>query len=94
MLIKLYNAPAAKISIIPPGVDTSSFRPLDRRAARAALGLDEPQKMILAVGRITKIKGLPLLIRAGSSLDTVTDAKIHVVGGDTTKDSAANSASR
>ena len=87
MLIKLYNAPADKISIIPPGVDTSSFRPLDRRAARAALGLDEPQKMILAVGRITKIKGLPLLIRAGSSLDTVADAKIHVVGGDTTKDS-------
>jgi phosphatidylinositol alpha-1,6-mannosyltransferase len=54
-------------TIIPPGVDTERFRPVDsaaRRSVRARLGLDEDAPLVLSVSRLVPRKGMDTLIRA------------------------------
>jgi D-inositol-3-phosphate glycosyltransferase len=62
-MIKHYGASGGSISIIPPGVDLDLFRPLRRAPARATLGLDD-RPVILFVGRIQRLKGIDMLLRA------------------------------
>ncbi len=57
VLIKL-GCPDHKISVIGAGVDTSVFRPLDRKKARNLLGLPADKQIILYVGRLHKMKGV------------------------------------
>ena len=49
------GAPAAKITVLRNGVDLSLFRPLDRDAARAALGVAGPT--LVSVGALIARKG-------------------------------------
>jgi D-inositol-3-phosphate glycosyltransferase len=60
----LYQAPSRKISIIPPGVDTSQFYPIPPDEAKAAVDLPASDRLILFVGRIEPLKGLETLIRS------------------------------
>src|SRR5512133_3404828 len=60
----LYNADRRKISIVPPGVDTSRFYPIPGDEARAALEIPEDDRMLLYVGRIEPLKGVDILIEA------------------------------
>ncbi len=53
--------------VIPPGVDTERFRPLDRHerlAARTDFGLGEDDLVISTVNRLVPRKGMDVLIRA------------------------------
>src|SRR5262245_30947267 len=70
----------APISVIPGGVDLDQFSPRPRLEARAALGLDPDHKLLLFVGRIQRLKGLEILIRAFAQLGEL-DARVLVVGG-------------
>jgi D-inositol-3-phosphate glycosyltransferase len=67
-MAELYGADPKKISIVPPGVDLTLFRPLPCEEARASIGLPPDTHMILFVGRIQAIKGIDLLIRAMAEL--------------------------
>ena len=58
------GVPAEKVCTIPPGVDLDLFRPSPRDAARAELGLDPMQRIVLFVGRIDPIKGIDTLVAA------------------------------
>ncbi|TLN24719.1 glycosyltransferase family 1 protein, partial [bacterium] len=60
----LYRADKSKITVIPPGVDTSHFYPIPPDEARAAIGIQPHERMILFVGRIEPLKGIETLIRA------------------------------
>ena len=60
----LYQADERKITVIPPGVDTSRFYPIPPDEARAAIGLPAEGCLILFVGRIEPLKGVETLIRA------------------------------
>ncbi len=62
-MIELYDAPPEKIIVIPPGVDTSLFRPVPSARAREWIGSYD-DKMVLFVGRIDPIKGLDTWFRA------------------------------
>ncbi len=80
----LYKCNKRKISIIPPGVDTSHFYPIPMDEAREYIGADAEKKLVLFVGRIEPLKGLETLIRAiachrTASLGQVT---LAVIGGD------------
>ena len=68
------------IDVIPGGVDLDRFSPVPRARARATLGLNPDQKVVLFVGRIQRLKGLEVLVRAFARLGDL-DARLLVVGG-------------
>ena len=80
MLTDLYRAQRSGISVIPCGVDVDHFRPIDRAEARAHVGLDADEPLILFVGRIEPLKGIDVLIQAASHLEG--PFRVLVVGGD------------
>lgn len=58
-------------AVIPPGVDTDRFTPLDepaRRAARKDLGLDPDARLVVSVSRLVPRKGMDTLVRAAARL--------------------------
>lgn len=81
----LYNTPEQKIHIIPPGVNTSLFKPMDKQIAKKKIHAPLEGKMLLFVGRIEPLKGLDMLMYALKVLKT-KDPNLHVclwiVGGD------------
>lgn len=77
-LVSLHQADPARIDVAHPGVDLAVFRPGDRRAARAALGLPADEQMVAFVGRIQPLKGPEILLQAAAELPGV---RIVVVGG-------------
>jgi D-inositol-3-phosphate glycosyltransferase len=70
----------APIVVIPGGVDLARFSPQPREAARSALGLEPKSKVLLFVGRIQRLKGLEVLLRAFALLHDI-DAQLVIVGG-------------
>lgn len=73
-----------KIEIIPNGVDLSELDNLPERGEfRRKYGLGSEQKIILYLGRIHKIKGLDLLVKAFADLPKpLNDIKLVIVGPD------------
>ena len=71
---------SARAGVIPNGVDTDHFRPIDRAAARQALELDD-RPTALCVGRLAAEKGQDILLTAWPLvLDRVPDAQLLLVG--------------
>ncbi|MBT3389469.1 MAG: glycosyltransferase [Chloroflexi bacterium] len=60
----LYQADAERISVIPPGVDTSHFYPIPPDEAKEFIGVPVDDRMLLFVGRIEPLKGIDTLIQA------------------------------
>jgi len=60
----LYQSSADKVVVIPPGVDIELFKPMDRRVAKAHLGIDPNEHIILFCGRIEPLKGIDNLLYA------------------------------
>ena len=80
----LYKANKRKITIIPPGVDTSHFYPIPMDEARQYLGVDPDNKLVLFVGRIEPLKGLDTLVKAISWRRTFKPGQVTlaIIGGD------------
>jgi glycosyltransferase involved in cell wall biosynthesis len=71
----------SRIDLVPNGVDRESFRPRDRGAARAALGLDQSRPLVLYVGHVTEQKGTFDLVRAfAAGAERLRRAQLVVVG--------------
>jgi D-inositol-3-phosphate glycosyltransferase len=75
----LYGADPARIEVVPPGVEHAFFSPGDQAGARKALGIGN-HPVLLFVGRIQPLKGLPVAIGALAELHR-PDAELVVVGG-------------
>ncbi len=86
-MVEYYGAPASKMTVVPGGVDTASFHHLPMDVARTILDLG-PGRLVLFVGRIQKLKGIDLLLRAFAQLSNGwTDGmkpRLMVVGGQNT----------
>ncbi|CRK60232.1 Glycosyltransferase MshA involved in mycothiol biosynthesis [Alloactinosynnema sp. L-07] len=67
-LVSLYDADPERVDIIAPGVDLDRFRPGDRLAARAWLGLRPDAVVFAFVGRIQPLKAPDVLLRAAAEL--------------------------
>jgi glycosyltransferase involved in cell wall biosynthesis len=65
--------PPGRVEVVPNGVDTQRFQPMDRAAARRRLGLvreeaDLQRPMVGIVGRLCRQKGQDLFLRAAAQL--------------------------
>jgi len=82
------GVPASHIRVIPNGVDTARFRPIDRDEARRRLGLPPDRTVLLSVGGLNEGKGHHRVI---STLPRVLahrpDLLYVIVGGDRPSDS-------
>jgi starch synthase len=58
----------ARVEVVYNGIDLDEWRPNDDHAAVRALGVDPERPSIVFVGRITRQKGLPYLLRAARRL--------------------------
>lgn len=67
-LVDLYGAPAHRVEVVHPGVDLEVFRPRDRAAARAQLGLPADAVVLMFAGRIQPLKAPDVLLRAAAEL--------------------------
>ncbi len=92
-LTQYYGARVAHIRIVPPGVDTSKFHPIEQSYAKAVIGIPQNHRMVLFAGRIEPLKGIDTLFRAmavlrqrlgnGSSHALSSeDVCVAVIGGD------------
>lgn len=61
---KLYPQHQHKICIIPTGVNTEIFYPMNKLVAKKAIGFDESSKLIIYVGRIEPPKKIDIIINA------------------------------
>jgi phosphatidylinositol alpha-1,6-mannosyltransferase len=71
-------------TIVPPGVDTERFRPLDeaeRKAARAELGLPADAQLVVSVSRLVPRKGMDVLIDAAARLRPTPPALVVAIAG-------------
>lgn len=62
-LVSGYHANPDRVFVVPPGVDLSTFRPLDRDDARYTIGIGD-ERLLLFVGRLERLKGAEIAIRA------------------------------
>ncbi|MGB8644286.1 MAG: glycosyltransferase [Anaerolineae bacterium] len=94
-MIALYDAPADRIAVIPPGVDTELFHSVPRLRAKEWIG-SYNQKTVLFVGRIDPVKGLDNWFRAMRRVvEIAPDLRnrmcICLIGGDVDDDIDPNS---
>jgi D-inositol-3-phosphate glycosyltransferase len=95
-LIGDYGATADKVTLIPSAVDPNLFSPRSRGAARRRIGLDTAGTVIAYVGRMLPRKDVRNIVRALAILRTCArarndarlDARLVVVGGETTEPDA------
>lgn len=58
----------ARVRVIHNGIDVERWRPVENRAFLESIGMDPDRPSIVFVGRITRQKGLPYLLRAAQLL--------------------------
>lgn len=54
-LVEHYDADPARIQIVPCGFNADEFRPVERRAAREALGWQQDEFIVLQLGRLVQL---------------------------------------
>jgi alpha-maltose-1-phosphate synthase len=57
-----------KVRVVHNGIDADGWTPTDERDALQGLGIDPARRSVVFVGRITRQKGLPHLLRAAARL--------------------------
>jgi len=82
-LIDAYGADPGRVFVVPPGVDLSVFQPIDRDEARRKIGYG-PGRLLLFVGRLERLKGVEVAIRALALLRDRSheDVRLLVLGED------------
>ena len=81
---RVAGARTPPITVIPPGVDTERFRPLDeheRAAARARVGLPLDATLVVGLSRLVPRKGFDVLIDAAARLAPNHPELVVAIGG-------------
>ncbi len=81
-LRRAYGAGAGRIAVVAPGVDLDAFQPVPRFTARRWIGL-EGRRPVLFAGRLERLKGAEVALRAFAQVaSTHPDVVLVVLGGD------------
>jgi len=86
-LVNILGADPDKISVIPCGVDTNIFFPLDKNKNRKELDISVNSKIILFIGQLTHRKGVDLLQKCANR---IPEATFILIGGGTFNSHSAN----
>lgn len=83
----LYRADTNRITVVPPGVDTTRFYPIPKDEAVGFIGTPAKQCMLLYVGRIEPLKGIDTLIEAMAIMkqkgfSDIFPICLAIIGGD------------
>ena len=73
----------ARVHVIHNGIDAGEYHPDPGTDALSALGVDPDRRLVAYVGRITRQKGLPHLLRAAPSLDRSAELVLFASAPDT-----------
>jgi len=78
------GVPEEKIAIIPNGIDLSEYGNLPPKGSfKKNFNIDDDEKIVLYLGRIHRIKGVDILLKAFSRIaKTLKDVKLAIVGSD------------
>ncbi len=68
---------AARLQVVHNGIDTDEYRPTSDRTVLEEHDIDLDRPLVIFVGRITRQKGLPYLLRAAHRFDS--DAQLLVL---------------
>jgi len=68
-----------RIRVIRNGIDTSEYRPDPNTDVLDHYGIDQSRPYVIFVGRITRQKGVPVLLRAASGL--IPEAQLVLLAG-------------
>ena len=71
--------PAERIRVIRNGIDTAEYRPDPNTEVLERYGIDLARPYVIFVGRITRQKGVPVLLRAASGL--IPEAQLVLLAG-------------
>jgi glycosyltransferase involved in cell wall biosynthesis len=69
----------SRVVVIPNGIDAARFVPMDREAACAQLEIDATNPIVGCVSRLSREKGIDVLVRAVAMMQRA-DAQVKVVG--------------
>ncbi|MEV1081270.1 glycogen synthase [Streptomyces sp. NPDC050211] len=73
----------AKVHVVHNGIDTALYRPDHGTEALTRIGLDPDRPYVLFVGRITRQKGVPHLLRAARHIDPAAQVVLCAGAPDT-----------
>lgn len=73
----------ARVHVVHNGIDTTLYQPTSETTALERHGVDRDRPYVLFVGRITRQKGVPHLLRAARSLDPATQLVLCAGAPDT-----------
>ncbi|MFG3546397.1 glycogen synthase [Streptomyces sp. NPDC047725] len=74
---------ASRVHVVHNGIDTSLYRPDPRTDVLDRIGLDRSRPYVLFVGRITRQKGVPHLLRAVRGIDPAAQVVLCAGAPDT-----------
>ena len=81
----LYNSPVEKLVVVPPGINTDLFHPIDKTISKRKIHIPLNEKIVLFVGRIEPLKGVDSLIYAMKIIEVRNPhlkVCLMIVGGD------------
>jgi alpha-maltose-1-phosphate synthase len=73
------SVPAGRVRVIRNGIDTRQYAPDHETAVLERYGIDPGRPSVVFVGRVTRQKGLPVLLRAAERLNP--DAQLVLCAG-------------
>lgn len=81
---KAVSVSEEKIEVIPNGIDLSEYADLPSKGVfKKKFGIDDDEKIVLFLGRIHKIKGIDILVKAFAKLiDKLDGVRLVIVGPD------------
>ncbi|WP_431875001.1 glycogen synthase [Amycolatopsis sacchari] len=75
--------PPERVHVVHNGIDTKLYQPVSGTDALRAHGIDPARPYVLFVGRITRQKGVPHLVRAAAALEPGVQVVLCAGGADT-----------